>query len=308
MKKVNCLIIFACLSSAVIAQVSQVWVSRYDSTVSSQGNQVIVDRFGNVYATGYIGNGYGTIRYNPATGDTLWVRKYAGGSARSIAADRFGNIYVMGTVSGSSLTIKYNSAGVQLWTASSGGFTTPVEIKIDTNCNAYITGYGPTFGMRTIKYDSSGTQIWTASHRVNGNDSANSICLDRFGNVFVTGYVTINSSRYACTIKYNPVTGDSVWVRLFHSYVHDRGIGVGTDYAGYVYVAGISSSSFPNSGDDYLTLKYSPAGVLLWYQIYGIGYFEYATPTRIAVDSSGNAYVFGGKTVSGFGPPYYFAP
>ncbi len=57
----------------------------------------------------------------------------------------------------------------------------------------------------TIMYDSSGNEVWVQRYEgpMMGNDEATDLALDRFGNVFVTGFSEGGSTNYDfATIKY----------------------------------------------------------------------------------------------------------
>jgi hypothetical protein len=108
----------------------QQWVSRYDSLGAyAYTYAVVVDMFGNVYATGacnsmrLIGFDYLTIKYNGA-GVQQWVKSYDGFNggpdrAASIALDTIGNVFVTGFSLGNQssndiATIKYSQPiGIQ---------------------------------------------------------------------------------------------------------------------------------------------------------------------------------------------------
>lgn len=62
----------------------------------------------------------------------------------------------------------------------------------------------------TVRYDNDGNQIWVARYDGPGNslDIANSITVDDYGNVYVTGWSTGgNSGLDFCTIKYSQLNG-----------------------------------------------------------------------------------------------------
>jgi hypothetical protein len=94
------------------------------------------------------------------------------------------------------------------------------------------------------------------------------------------------------TIKYNPSSGDSIWVKRFGSpnyfnSIHDIKI----DNFGNSYVTG--GKNFFNLSPDVLTIKYSPQGDTIWTVTYNgpangidVGY-------ALAVDNANNIYVGG---------------
>lgn len=89
----------------------------------------VADGLGNLYVTGMSSNSdtntnfdFLTIKYNTATGDTIWTSRYNGnGAATECALDGLGNLYVAGISSNGSnsdfLIIKYNTTtGDTIWT------------------------------------------------------------------------------------------------------------------------------------------------------------------------------------------------
>ena len=203
------------------------------------------------------------------------------------------------------ITIGYG----QVWTARyHGPFGEDYAnaIAVDDLKNVYLTGASQGEGagyindFATVKYDSLGIEQWVA--RYNGSptrnwpDEAKAIAVDANG-VYVTGYISYyileDSSDY-CTIKYDKTTGDTLWLRKYNGPVNkcDQACAIGLDSAGNVYVTGKSEGAENNF--DFLTIKYSPAGVEQWTARYdnptGNGWdMAYA----LAVDDSGNVYVTG---------------
>jgi hypothetical protein len=97
------------------------------------------------------------------------------------------------------------------------------------------------------------------------------------------------------TIKYNS-NGDTVWVRRYdgpaHSY--DEASCLAVDGNGNVYVTGKSASSLPPYINyDYLTIKYSPSGEILWTRRYSSSGNSDDIPTSLVLDGSGSVYVTG---------------
>jgi Beta-propeller repeat len=69
---------------------------------------------------------------------------------------------------------------------------------------------------------------------------------------------------------------------------------LGLDATGNIYVTGTSfAGADPLGEQDYLTIKYSPAGIQQWTARYNGPAGEPDLATGIAVDNSGNAFVTG---------------
>jgi len=263
------------------------WVQRYNGpgNYADAASSLAVDGSGNVYVTGSSMSGatyetvdYATIKYNSA-GIQQWVARYNGpgnyvDGASSIAVDGSGNVYVTGTSFGNGITyndyatIKYNSSGVQQWASRYNG---PPEnandeaysLAIDGSGNVYVTGQsvgiGTDYDYATIKYNSAGVQQWASRYNGPGNssDAAYSLAVDGSGNVYVTGYISVNIINYDyATIKYNS-GGDSVWVQRYNGPANeeDKAYSIAVDGSGNVYVTGGSTGSSLNW--DYATIKYS---------------------------------------------------
>ena len=254
---------------------AQVWVARYNGPGSANdvANAVTVDGSGNVYVTGQsIGSGtgidYATIKYN-ASGAQQWVARYNGPGnssdyARAIALDASGNVYVTGFSTGSGTgydyaTIKYNASGVQQWVArynGPGNGNDYVEAIAVNSAGIYITGRttgaGTDYDYTTIKYNFAGQQQWVSRYDgpVGSDDQANSIGVDGFGNVYVTG--SSAGSGVGCfpvchdyaTIKYD-ASGTQQWVARYNGTGNgnDSASAIVVDTLGNAYVTGGSKGS-----------------------------------------------------------------
>jgi uncharacterized delta-60 repeat protein len=124
-------------------------------------------------------------------------------------------------------------------------------------------------------------------------DSANSMAIDKEGNVYVTGESTGSETGYDfATIKYDP-DGNQLWVSRYNgpSNSDDRAPFIVIDNSGNIYVTG---HSYDSSTDwDYATIKYDTNGNQLWVSRYNSSGNNSDYPKGLALDGFGNIYVTG---------------
>ena len=270
---------------------------------------------------------------------TPWIVKYngsanAGDEANLIATDSAGNIYVSGRSESSALfiapdfaTVKYDASGNQLWVQryGNGGFDIPVAIAVDALDNIYVTGNSQVAanganGIVTIKYDNNGNVVWTRRFDVPDNNSVSSMTVDRSGNVYLNGAILnpatsvfndfVSQPDFDVLVFKYDANGNQVWERRYNapgfrsSYLSDIGRKIVVDGSGQVYVGGTSEGFSLN---DFLTLKYTADGSLLWASRYAGSLKDEVVD--LAVDGGGNVYVTGGSEGSYPNPiPNDFAP
>lgn len=307
----------------------QQWVANFDGTSNSLEDRamaVTVDDSGNVYVTGQCyNNGTAddivTIKYDK-DGIQQWVAFYNGVNnfgdcGKDIVTDKNGNVFVTGETyaSGSSsdfITIKYNSYGDTIWTrrfnSGPNGDEHSVAMIIDNSVNIFVTGIsypaGQPSDFLTIKYDSSGTEVWAV--RFNGaanlNDIPADISVDKMGNIFVTGETSTVDGTDILTIKYD-INGDTVWTSQYNSPGSNNNY-VSTiivDSMGNSYVSGCTDQ--PVTGEDFLSIKYSPDGVIDWITEYSTPLYASDNIVAAILDVNGNYIV--ARTNSSNGN-YYF--
>ncbi len=306
---------------------SQLWVALHNGSGNSgdAGNAIVVDTSGNVYVTGQsdetgTGDDIATIKYDNS-GTQLWVALYNGTGSFSdygsaIDVDSSGNVYVTGTSTGSGIdwdfaTIKYDSSGTQLWAKRYNGPGNDLDdakaLATDSSGNVYVTGYSIGSGTEedyaTIKYDGSGNQLWVARYDGPGNDydEPEALAIDSSGNVYVTGYASVNWWEGGCTtLKYDG-SGNQLWATLYDNPVYGPegwGESIAVDSSENVYVA--AGSSLVASGD-YLTLKYNSSGVQQWASTYDGPEGDFDNAEGLTLDSIGNVYVTGQSEGNGTG-------
>ncbi len=242
-----------------------------------------------------------------------WVQRYCAPTrghvhGNKVVTDLAGNVIVAGStedgVTGKDmLVIKYSGAGVPLWTNLYNGPENADEgasdLAVDASDNVYVAGGG--HGSRTtiIKYSSAGVPLWTNRHDIDVSWSlGTAMAVTPNGNVYVTGRLGSVYYGDAATIKYSSA-GVLLWANRGPNGVATA---LAVDASGNVYVVGASGMMEPSSpGGDYLTIKYSSAGVPLWTNLYNgpdnVRDWAYA----VAVDDSGNVYVTGASPSGNYG-------
>lgn len=310
---------------------NQLWAARYDRPGLSYDAAVALalDHLGNLYVTGVsygagTGRDFATLKYD-ANGSELWLRRYSrqqtisSDTVVALATDSQGNIYAVGNSSTAETRedytiVKYDADGNLLWVnhynGSGSGMDEASALAIDGQGNLYVTGSSwggssTSYDYTTVKYDRDGNELWVARYNGPSNlfDRAVALAIDGQGNVYVTGYSEGSGTGFDyATVKYG-ADGTLLWVARYN------GQGNGSDYArsialdgqGNVYVTG---SAWNGSNYDYVTVKYSPDGVLLWAARYnGLGSGD-DHPIKLVVDSEGNLYVTGNSTGAGSGQDY----
>ena len=191
----------------------------------------------------------------------------------------------------SSVSISMNSLGMVFVTGWSLGTTTSSDIA-------------------TIRYNpDNGDTIWAKRFIGNLEDRVTSMTCDNNA-VYITGW-TFNAppvtNRDVITIKYNAVTGDTMWVKKYNG---PRG---GGDYgwaitndASFIYVCGRASDSGAVERQRYLILKYD---IITGSMAPGFPYIYRGDTTNneahaIKVDLLGNIYITGQTSFNFQLPPY----
>ena len=294
------------------------------------------------------------VKYSP-TGSVIWA-KSAGGirndDPAAIATDASGNLIIVGYFESPSLTfdnitllnpntgrdlfvVKYDSTGTVLWAKSAGGIGNDVanSVSIDAFGNIIVAGYFscPTIalGSTTLtnssnaglsdifiaKFDQSGISLWAISAGGSNGDGANSITIDKSGNIIVVGYfesstISFNSitltNSYAGTemfIAKLDTSGTFLWASSAVGNYYDAATSVACDSDGNIIVVGYfysSSISFGNTvltnsnvnNSDMFIVKYDASGNFIRANSYG-GFANDDNPFSVVTDAFGNFVVVG---------------
>lgn len=254
-----------------------------------------------------------------------WVQRYNGPGngadyATDLAIDTNGNLFVTGYSAGSGTdydyaTIKYSGAGVPLWTNHYNGPGNSSDqayaVAMDGSGNVFVAGASArtnglplNYDYSTIKYSGGGVPLWT--NRYNGPHNHDDLCvamaLDTNGNVFVTGRSISKIGNdidydYA-TIKYSGA-GVPLWTNRFNGPDNgaDSASDIALDTSGNVFVTG-RSAGIGSFWPDYVTIKYSNAGLPMWTNRYN-GPHSIDEAKAVAVDINGNVFVTGESLGSG---------
>jgi len=302
------------------------WTNRFNRSGSGQdgATAIAVDANGNVFVTGSsydsgTSDDFTTIKYSGA-GVPLWTNFYNGPDngtdvASAIAVDANGNVFVTGFSIGADgfgryATVAYSGAGAPLWTnrfhGSSGGEDFAGAIAVSSSGNVFVTGSSAStndfpyrYDYTTIAYSAAGLPLWTNRYNgpANDEDLAAAIAVDASGNVFVTGSsYGITTSSDIVTIKYSEA-GVPLWTNRYNGPGNtiDGPSAIAVDASGNVFVTGASTT--PGDGNsDYVTIKYSGAGVPLWTNRYdgpGHGVDSPGGKYCLAIGPDGAVYVTG---------------
>lgn len=313
MIKLRLIILFLAIYCSAYSQNFE-WAKSFGGSYSESGNSVVTDTSGNVYTIGVF---MGRVDFDPNIDSSYII------TSTDYTTDIFIN--------------KFNSSGIFQWAKRVGGkgYDEGTAIAIDANQNLYITGlfedsadFDPSAGEHILfstensqdvfvaKYNSLGDFIWARSMGGNSFDIGKSICTDKLGNVFVSGYFVDvadfdpSSSHYYLSSQGNfdafllklSSSGALQWAKGFGGMNYDIAYSVSVDQQGNVYTTGqfqdtltyniIAPNKLVSKGaEDIFIIKLSTFGNVIWAKSMGsnqsdIGY-------SIAVDKNSNVYSTG---------------
>lgn len=311
-----------------------VWSKLYNGPANLQDSSVAmcINPGGAVFITGWSlaaanNSDIVTIRYNPATGDTIWVKRFNGATSNedkptSITCDN-NAVYITGwsynAANRNVVTIKYDAAtGNQLWAmtfnGSGNGGDYGFSVAVDGSGNVYSAGRTDNGGVQkylVLKYDASGNTAASFPYIYTGPlsttfDQAQSVKVDGSGNIYVTGKSGAAGFEDWLTIK---ISSGAVtqWAKKYNGLQNseDNAVALLLDNsASNVYVAGYSFAT--GQQQNYLTIKYTAAaGDSTGGAVYNGPANSTDQIVDAAIDNSNNVYVTGFS--SAVGTNYDFA-
>lgn len=319
------IVIIILISANILsAQVTQEWVATYPGIGSGYNfpKKSAIDKDGNFIVAGNSDSTHGydyiILKYNPS-GNLIWKQRYNGvGNSYDyligMVLDDSGNVYVSGasdegtTLGGINwVTIKYNTNGQMIWKQSlnwTGNRTDePFGMNIDRDRNIYVIGYGITSSvyrqMVTIKYSSNCDSLWTKVYRTSPttHDWGYSVVMDDSLNVYSSGYGILPIGNEIVTIKYDQF-GNEKWITRYPTYEGDylRPTYSAVDKENNLVVVGYS---YISNNYDFVTLKYTPEGNLLWSRIYNGGNLDRAN--SLFLDEKSNILIAGFTYINTYG-------
>jgi uncharacterized delta-60 repeat protein len=201
---------------------------------------------------------------------------------------------------------KENRPVVQQETSMSGKMDCARDLVVDSQGNAYVTGYsyqeGSDVDFATVKYNSNGHLLWTV--RYDGpahlTDYAETMALAGDDGVVVAGHSNgLDTSLDMTVVRYDK-NGHLLWTARYDGPSHrdDYAQDIAVDAKGDVVVTGYSFGA--GTEHDYITVKYNSQGNQVWEARHNASINRDDAAKAVALDSRGFAYVAGtdreGKT------------
>jgi hypothetical protein len=253
-----------------------------------------------------------TVKYS-AAGEELWARGEEGDIFSSewpprVGIDAGDNIFVSWIrehpdTGYDTHTVKYDPGGEPVWTSrynGSGSYNDYLRVmavdargRVVLSCTSAIST-APFVGHATVGYDENGERSWIVETRdpTDVFEEPAGLAADGEGHIYLAGRSSAPETRADyLTIKYSP-GGEELWRRRFGlpGILEERPCGAGVDSQGNVYVSGTGKGG---GEDHFLTVKYDPAGELLWSALHEDAEISDEAAQDMAVDPEGNVYVAG---------------
>lgn len=275
-------------------------------TTFKSTNNIFIYTASDISISGY-GNYAGIAKYD-SSGNLHWAKNYQVGinaKVQILRTDITGNIYIAGGTGATPFLIKMTSAGDTSWVRYlpvPAGYVNSVtnDIAIDSAGNVYGTGKSSLPGngnddLITFKYNSAGILQWSKFY-MNGfnNDYGNAITLSKAGFLYVTGGSDpSNFQPDIVTLKYNTLTGDTIWVKRYNGVTNgpDQARDIEIDNNENIFITGQIDGAVYSG--DLAVIKYNSSGVLQWLRKFAGASSLEDYGKELEIDTAGNVYVAG---------------
>jgi len=256
---------------------------------------VAVDDAGNAYvpcrmtaSSGGLGRLY---KLRARNGSTAWARDFTGERTltlpQAIDTDGRGNSYVTGEgtvgTTDEMITVKLSPSGQVRWTAEAPGSGTDQTegdmVAVAPNGALYVagsSGVGPVSDVLMARYTTAGAlkwqDKWDASGAGGDADRLTGLVVDRFGNAFVSGYVTHfgPAASHGFVARWRPNMTRWTYANP-HSETDTTFRAVSPDNAGGCYIAGRFIFNFHDIGHEVEighVARFASSGTIKWDRAY----------------------------------------
>jgi hypothetical protein len=286
---------------------NEIWFRRFGQF--SAGYKMKIDKEDFLYIAGESNADYALVKYD-IDGNLIWARTYNGPANSSdrindMILDSKGNVIVTGQSHGIGThwdyaTVKYSPDGDTLWVRRYNGPapTFPGDyayaITVDDNDNVYVTGWSDGENERaqcfTIAYSHDGDSLWSHRYPEGGvlGYACFDIAYDQRGFIYVVARSNGNNDT---VIKYD-LDGNLIRTIVYntnHTFTPDLAR-IALDKEGNIY---LMSHGEVSTRTDYIIVKYSPEGEMIWeYKYPGVGQ-TINQAFAIFVDEQSNIYITG---------------
>ncbi|MBK8983610.1 MAG: T9SS type A sorting domain-containing protein [Ignavibacteria bacterium] len=296
-----------------------IWQEHSQPGVFDYIEDIVLDSKENLYSVGDYWNGNDfdvLVTKHDRGGNLLWRSTFNGGywdRARKIDIDSEGSVYICGHTwyqpeFYNILLVKFDSAGQYIWnrTYTSEGQHSDFghTLKIDQSNFIYVSGYTMQDHV-LLKYSSNGDTLWQKSFNTNKewmDIEQSHMELDNQNNIIICGnFYSQASQEDILVLKYDHI-GNLLWNKKWNSQGNNRDMvsfqastdnAIATDQNGNIFVSGTMENPGISFGEDIVTLKYNPEGVLQWQHIYDGPANDWDNPLSVTVDRFGDVYVCG---------------
>jgi len=303
------------------------WTKLYGSSQKDMGNDITLDRVGNIYITGEK-DGDAFIAKIDKKGNQIWMKEFgtpfADDIGYSIILDKSGNIYVAGVTyadkkgiatpeKGDILLVKYRNDGERLWRKQYGSTENDIaySVRINSQDNVFVSGVttGDLEGniqegagdIFLSEFNSAGDQKWTKQIGSYGSDVACSMDIDENDNIYIAGGTSgdLIENAYVSDmwdiflIRFN-TEGNTVWKRQLGTSQFDSACSVKTGKNG-IYLTGVTGGDLTGDdryyGESIFLVRFDREGVRTAIEQYGSKKADIGY--AITLDKTGRVYITG---------------